>query len=340
MISKRETALKRPERISIWSEALRDDKGLVLAAVQHDGAALEYVSSRLCDDYEVVLTSVKGNGAALKWASTRLQDNYDIVYAAIKSRHYGRSGAFTPLQYASKRLRDNKEIVEAAVSIFPNSGYAFSLASERLRGDKSIALRAFRHSNELYYLKYIPDSLFSSRSFVLEFFQRLSGRDIDISCFFERMNSNFINDKEIILSAVQKSGYALKYASSELCGDRDVVMAAIHNAGRALEYASAELRDAKDVVMAAIQNDSFSFSYASEELRDKEEILIAAINNTPSSSAWNPLKVASERLRDNKDIVMLAVQRAGMYGLLWASDRLKKDEDLLKAENMFHTGRR
>ena len=341
MITKRETARQRPERISVWSEILRDDKELVLSAVRYDCCALEHVSLRLRDDKEVVLTAVEGNGSVLKWASSRLRDDYDVVHAAVVSRGKNRGPhCFTPLEYASDRLRDNREIVEAAVSKIPYGGYAFSLASERLRSDKDIALQAFWRSSELKYLKFVSEKLFEDSGFVASFLQRISGRDIDLSYFMEHISTKFKCDRDIILLAVQKSGYALEYASTELRGEKEIVMVAVQNQGRALEYASADLRNDKDIVLAAIHNDAFSYSFASDELRDNEEVLLEAMSNTLSSSAWNPLKVASERLRDNKDVVLKAVKLWGMYGLDWASERLKKDENLLQIENGVHTGQR
>ena len=222
MITKKETARQRLERISVWSEVLRDDKELVLSAVRYDSCALEHVSPRLRDDKDVVLASVEGNGGVLKWASARLQDDYDVVYAAVVSRGRNRGPyCLTPLEYASERLRDNREIVEAAVSKVPDGGYAFSLASERLRSDKDIALRAFWRSSELKYLKFVHEPLFEDREFVESFLQRISGRDIDLSYFMEHISSKFKCDRDIILYAVQKSGYALEYASSDLRNDKE-----------------------------------------------------------------------------------------------------------------------
>ena len=51
-----------------------------------------------------------------------------------------------------------------------------------------------------------------------------------------------INIREIFLSAVKGSGYALKYASDELKNDKDVVLGAVKHYGLALIFASRRLQ--------------------------------------------------------------------------------------------------
>ena len=57
------------------------------------------------------------------------------------------------------------------------------------------------------------------------------------------LSEEFRADKEIVLTAVKKCGYALKYASEELRNDREVVLEAFKRHNEALEYASRELQE-------------------------------------------------------------------------------------------------
>lgn len=68
-ITKKEAALKAIINEETWkfeyfSDMLKDDKEVVLAAVQKYGWALKYASERLKDDKEVVLAAVQKNGSA------------------------------------------------------------------------------------------------------------------------------------------------------------------------------------------------------------------------------------------------------------------------------------
>ena len=56
-------------------------------------------------------------------------------------------------------------------------------------------------------------------------------------------NNKIITDREKILKAVKKDGWALKDASDTLKADREVVLEAVRNDGNALQYASEELQN-------------------------------------------------------------------------------------------------
>eukprot|EP00971_Amphidinium_carterae_P147216 2917228-Amphidinium_carterae.1 len=49
-------------------------------------------------------------------------------------------------------------------------------------------------------------------------------------------------DREIVLAAVQRSGYALQYAAEECKADHDIVLAAMQKDGSALQYAAEECK--------------------------------------------------------------------------------------------------
>ena len=52
-----------------------------------------------------------------------------------------------------------------------------------------------------------------------------------------------INIREIFLSAVKGSGYALKYASDEMKNDKEIVLEALKQDGLAWDFASRRLQD-------------------------------------------------------------------------------------------------
>ena len=56
-------------------------------------------------------------------------------------------------------------------------------------------------------------------------------------------DNKIITDREEMLKAVKKDGWALEYASDTLKADREVVLEAVRNDGDALKYASEELQN-------------------------------------------------------------------------------------------------
>ena len=91
-------------------------------------------------------------------------------------------------------------------------------------------------------------------------------------------------DREVVLAAVQKVGYALQYASTEMLSDREVVLAAVQNNGYMLQYASAELQADREVVLAAVKVEGGALRYASTEMKADRGIVMAAVTQSLSRS--------------------------------------------------------
>ena len=75
-------------------------------------------------------------------------------------------------------------------------------------------------------------------------------------------------DKEVVLEAVKRRGYALEYASEELKADKEVVLEAAKQGGSskrlafALQCASEELKADLEVVLTTLLNVNFSLKSA------------------------------------------------------------------------------
>ena len=80
------------------SEALRNDREVVLTAVAKHGAALRCASKALCRDREVMLTAVANDGWALQYAPEALCNDREVVLTAVASERHA-------LQYVDKPLR-------------------------------------------------------------------------------------------------------------------------------------------------------------------------------------------------------------------------------------------
>ncbi|WP_422474883.1 DUF4116 domain-containing protein [Endozoicomonas sp. ALB032] len=124
------------------SQAVLNDKDLVLPAILKHPEQLEYVSKELRNDSDIVMASVTQNGSQLQYASQKVKDNEEVVMAAVKQS----AGA---LEYASERLRSDKNIVRIAVA---KSMYYLRGAGEQILNDREflldlIAIDSFAFSN-------------------------------------------------------------------------------------------------------------------------------------------------------------------------------------------------
>ena len=76
----------------------RNNRDIVLGAVNTDGLALEYASKDIRDDFGVVRAAVQNNGRALTFASNALRGVRELVLTALDTG-YGRIAHYDEIHY-------------------------------------------------------------------------------------------------------------------------------------------------------------------------------------------------------------------------------------------------
>ena len=176
----------------------------------------------------------------------------------------------------------------------------------------------------------------------------------------ENVPEHILADKDFMIKAVKRNGFALKYASDELKNDAEVVLDAIEgdvdHFAKSLEFASDELKDDKtivmtavsrygealcfasdrlkrdrDVVMAAVDQSGWALEYASDELRNDEEVVLTAIQGWDGVSCNYSFAIeyASEELKSNKEFMIKAIELTMGEAFAEASDELKNDKEIV-----------
>jgi hypothetical protein len=155
------------------------------------------------------------------------------------------------------------------------------------------------------------------------------------------------SDREVVLNAVKKRGYDLKYASEELQNDEFIVMEAIKEDFFVFKIISEELKQKlgnnrefvlecvkkcglaldvfpkiydKDyeIILNAVKTYGNSLKFACEEFKNDRIIVMEAVKNWGCS-----LEYTSEKLKDD-DIIVLESIRNNHAVLMYASERLQK----------------
>lgn len=104
---------------------------------------------------------------------------------------------------------------------------------------------------------------------------------------------SFHGMEDVVMAAVQQTGWALQFADAKLCGHRDIVLAAVRRDGQALEFASEQLREDRDVVLAAVKNSGWALEFASKSLRQDVQVVAEAVR-------WNPWALELSELRNHR----------------------------------------
>jgi hypothetical protein len=90
------------------------------------------------------------------------------------------------------------------------------------------------------------------------------------SGFYLKELSDYSDDKDVAMIAVEKTGHALDYCSENLKNDFDIVLTAVKNNGRSIEYASENLKQNKDIQKAAIDNRSDALDFIESTQKKKK----------------------------------------------------------------------
>ena len=170
------------------------------------------------------------------------------------------------LQYAGDKLREDPKIMTSAVKLNVKS---LLYASDVLQSNREFVMSVVLiNPNALEYaIKFNGDKLF-----LINFVTKKGDT-------LQYLPPMFKADKDIVLAAVTRDAYSLKYADT-LKGDKDVVLVAVTKDGMLLRFASDELRANKEVVLAAVNSRADALEFASDELKGDIEVIRAASNST------------------------------------------------------------
>ncbi|KAG2382108.1 hypothetical protein C9374_005900 [Naegleria lovaniensis] len=232
------------------SNELKNDMEIAYLAVAQNGCALQHVSHELRGDKNLVLAAVNQNGNSLDSASVALQSDKEIVLAAVtKSGH--------ALYHASKELKRDRQVALAAVR---QNGYALKYMADHLTCDQEIVLEAVRTTDQAF--QYGSSELFADQQFLLQLIQ-FGCKD----AFFYAPDK-FAHDKEFLSIAIQLNSVATIKSYNRRFGiktsNKDMVLQAVKKDGFALSAANKELQQDPELVREALKCNGYVLGYSDE----------------------------------------------------------------------------
>ncbi len=227
---------KEGEVVQYASEALRSEKGFMLAAIEakDDASVVQYASEALRADRSFMLAAIAKDWEAVRYASGALRSDEAVMVAAIAKD-------VRAMKFASAALLAEKDFMLAAAS---KNARAVQYAPEALRADGAFMLAAI-DANHLV-VDQVPSSLRESRSFmpVALLRARIATDHFSVVPHMLRQASVAARDNRVVMmAAAAKNGMAARYASKALRGDRQFMLTAAASNEESLVYATASLLD-------------------------------------------------------------------------------------------------
>lgn len=84
----------------------------------------------------------------------------------------------------------------------------------------------------------------------------------------------FNNDKGIVLEAIRRNAFALKYASDELKNNPKVILEVIRQNPFAFEYANPRFREDKQMALVVVQRNGITLQFFSEKLKNDFDVAL------------------------------------------------------------------
>ena len=188
-------------------------------------------------------------------------------------------------------------------------------------------------------MDYLDENLTKDKDFITEYIDRTGYG-------FKYATKEQQNDKELILSVIEKEVDSLKYADKNITEDKAFMLELMRKNGYALEYAK-NFQNDKEMVFEAVSSKAYAFTYASAELqKDKSFILELLKANFDIFDEVNPtlfkdkefllsliketghgLQYASKEQQANKALVLSAVKKNG-DAINYCSQALKNDREV------------
>ena len=222
----------------------------------------------------------------------KTRSDIDGVLAAVERTPFA-------LTYASEELRHDPQFMMDAIKVNP---HAFAFAPDALRDDRTFVFNVLARARSSTVLMCASDRLRRDRDMVMHVIKCVVDEDV------LTLMETWWDDLEVLLVAVARFSFLLKYAPERIRHDRATVLAAVRVEGCALAGVPGEFRDDREIVLAAVSNYGGVLEYASTTLRADREIVLAAVAN-----GGDPLCYVPDHLLDDRTFILQVVTTHARY---------------------------
>lgn len=253
----------------------KNNRELVLQAVQTKGRALQYASETLKNDKELALAAIETHPENFKYISKSLQSDKDILNAIQKK-------PFIAYRHWPRYLQKDKNLFLKIVSDDYRC-YTDWLNCEFMK-DPTIVRAALANDIKQIMKKFqetLKEINFEEENsgFIHEF---LDKTHIVPDCF-----NDLLTKRDFFYELITMQGWLIKFASETMRGDKELCLTAVARSGRSLQYCSENMRDNEEVVREALKEDIRALKSASRRLsKDFQLILEGAKMNSGKRIAY------------------------------------------------------
>lgn len=220
--------------------------------------------------------------------------------------------------YLPDNFVTDRDLMKEAITNFKGT---FKYGAENIRGDKELFELSISGNNKYFdNLKFVTDKIGNDKEYIIS----LINKD---SVFFEYANEKMKDDEDVVMTALKSENAKMdffNYASPRLKNDKRIVLKAMEISFYNCRYIGDELKNDIGFVKTIINNGYPEILAFLSDLKDNEEIVRDSV-----SMNGTLFQYASPRLKDNEDILRIAIKSFGP-AFFDASPRLQKNIEIFK----------
>jgi len=266
-------------------EEYKINKNFFLYICNLEGTNIKYASDELKDDIELVNIALNNNINTFQYISQNLKNNNKIIEKCIKILEFKNKNTFILRYITSTEIKDNKDII---IKLMKYNGFELEYVSNRLRNDIDVVSAAIMNYTGAYFYGNINKSLINNKKIILLVLnQPFDMWDIeDYENFLDKLDDDILDDEEIVLAAINKSGRNYKYISNRLKNNKDILIKCLSNCYDTSEYIDDGSDDGNDnynrdyikYIKNLEDEMEYILKYAPELLKKDSDVLQAIIN--------------------------------------------------------------
>ena len=272
------------------------NKNFFLYVCNLEGTNIRYASNELKNDIELVNIALNNNIHSFQFISQELKNNQKIIENCINILDI-KEKQVPILEYiTSDNIKDNKDII---LKLMKYNGSELQYVSDRLRNDIDVVSAAI--INDPYFAYFhgnINESLYYDRRIILlTLNQPFHYSDIeDYEEFLNNSSNNILDDDEIVLAAIKKSGRNYKYISERLKNNKDILIKCLLNCYNTSEFVedADEYNNYKGYIiyLKSLENEIENILKHAPELLKKDPDVLQVIINCVSKFLSNIYKAS------------------------------------------------
>ena len=254
----------------------KENKEFFKYFINIEGTVIYYSSQSLKNDIELAELAIINNPDAFQFISEELRNTKYIIIKCINIISIqNKNNKLLPFISCDK-IKNDKDIILSLIKI---NGSQLEYVLPKFKKDKDIVYAAIKNSPDAYL--HSDKSFYKDKNFILLSLSH-SYKQFDIleyENFLKNFDEDILDDKDIALAALKKSGLNFKYLSKRLQNDKDVVILSIINCYNTSEYENPWQYNLTELVKYMIDlNNNINLILNNTTLKYDSDILQTIIN--------------------------------------------------------------